>query len=96
MNRSRKFSGKIVARFPMRKTAHALGFVLALSSPLAFGQTDCTPKIGGGYSCYNYDTGSFSDITPRLGGGYNTYDYGTGQFGTITPRLGGGVTIDKY
>ncbi len=74
MNIGGKFRGKIVTRFAMRKTAHILGFVLALSSPLAFGQTVCTPTLSGGFDCHDYATGTSSIITPRLG--YHTYGIG--------------------
>ncbi len=50
-------------------------------------QTDCTPRPGGGYSCYDSNRGVYIDITPRLGGGYSTYDYGTGTYRDTTPRL---------
>ncbi len=89
----------------MSRTAHILGFVLAVSSPLALGQTICTPSLGGGYDCYDYDQGTYIDIRPRLGAGtyhypgygeatrqrgYNLGNYGPGKFGDINPRLEGG------
>ena len=50
----------------MRKTVTILGFVLALACPpLASAQTVCTPRIGGGFDCHDYDTGTPSIITPR-------------------------------
>ncbi len=72
----------------MDRAAHILGLVLAVSSPLAIGQPDCTPRLGGGYSCYNYDTGSFSDITPRLpayGIGDRPGSYRIGSHGEVAP-----------
>jgi hypothetical protein len=69
-------------------------FLLTLAG-VAYGQIDCSPRPSGGYSCYDYNRGTFSDITPRPGGGYSTYDYGTGREGTIRPRPGGGYTIDR-
>ncbi len=63
-----------------------------LFAPLALAQTDCTPRAGGGYSCYDYDLGAFTDINPKAGGGYQSYDYDTGSYSDTTPRAGGGYT----
>lgn len=68
--------------------------LLALVSAV-FAQTDCSPRPGGGYSCYDYQRGTFTDITPRPGGGHSAYDYGTGRHGTIRPRPGGGFNIES-
>ena len=57
----------------MNRTARILGFVLAVSSPLAFGQTICNPRLGAGHDCYDYDQGTYIDMRPRLGIGYEPY-----------------------
>ncbi len=36
---------------------------------------DVTPTPGGGYSGFNYDTGSFFDITPTPDDGFTIYGY---------------------
>ena len=62
----------------------------------AFGQTDCTPTSGGGYSCYDYETGSYSEATPRSDGGYSVYDYSSGGYKEVTPNSSGGYNIYDY
>ncbi len=54
----------------------------------------CSPTLSGGYSCYNYDTGAFSDITPRFG--YEVYGYGGGAIGVEPPRHEGHQDYDGY
>lgn len=70
-------------------------FTMLLAHP-AFGQTTCTPKLDGGFSCYNYETGSYSEATPKLDGGYSIYDYGSGTYKEVTPKLDGGFSIYDY
>ena len=55
---------------------YLLTLIALILAPMVHAQTDCTPIGNGGYSCYDYDSGTFSDIAPRAGGGYETYDYG--------------------
>ena len=70
-------------------------FTMLLAHP-AFGQTTCTPKLDGGFSCYNYATGSYSEATPQLDGGYSIYDYGSGTYKEVTPKSDGGFSIYDY
>jgi hypothetical protein len=95
----------------MSRAAHILGFALAVSCLPVLGQTICTPRLGAGYDCYDYDQGTYIDIRPRLGvgtyhypgygelthqRGYSPNNYGTGNFGDITPRLDAGYNTYNY
>ncbi|MBN8716743.1 MAG: hypothetical protein J0H95_07180 [Xanthomonadales bacterium] len=70
--------------------------VLFVLAGIAQAQTTCTPRYGGGYNCYNYNSGSTTTVMPRYGGGYNTYNYSTGESTTSTPRYGGGYNTYNY
>ena len=70
--------------------------ILFFAITIANAGTDCTPRPGGGYSCYDYDRGTFIDVIPKPGGGYRTYDYGNGTFGDITPKPGRGYSTYDY
>ena len=62
--------------------------VILLLFNYAHGYTDCVDDGQGGLSCFDYDSGSFTDITPREpepdgSRTYDIYDYDTGEFGTL-------------
>ena len=48
----------------------AAAAVLTFAGSL-YAQTTCTPRTGGGYSCYDSNG---NPVVPRLGGGHNTRD----------------------
>ncbi len=87
-----------------------LSILLACLNPL-YAQTICTPSLGGGYDCYDYDQGTYIDIRPRLGAGTYYYPgygevirqrgYGIDYYAPvypreIAPRLGAGYSTYNY
>ncbi len=64
----------------MNKILFVLGYIFLLAClNVASAQTVCTPRLGGGFDCHDYDTGTSSTITPL---GYHTY--GIGSYGEVT------------
>ena len=75
----------------------AMALAALLISGTAFAQFQTTtPNGSGGWTTYNYGTGTFKSTTPNGSGGYTTYDYGRGQFSTATPNGSGGYTTYTY
>lgn len=82
--------------------SRALVLFLLISSP-ALAQTICDPRLGGGYSCYDYDTGQFSEIRSRFNYGIRdekrTEPFKQEPFdphGLKKPKLGGQLEIYNY
>lgn len=77
--------------------------ILALLSSPAIAQTSCDPRLSGGNSCYDYDTGQFSEIRPRFDYGIREVkrtepfkQEGFDPYVLKTPRLGGQLETYSY
>ena len=67
--------------------------IILLLFNYAHGDTNCISDGQGGLSCFDYNSGSFTEITPRkrdLDGNqtFDTYNYDTREFGTIRVEPG--------